>query len=91
VSRSNVVGLIVIVVASLAIGLVAGHGFYRLYVDSIPDALKASTSLAGTRVVFLWRGFLLGGVVAAFAIVAVLASRWFAPRSPARAGDTERR
>jgi len=88
VSTQRFVGLVLVLLVSLSIGLATGHWFYRLYVDSIPEALKATTSLAGTRVVFLWKGMMLGLGIALWTIVAVAAARFFRPRAPKETGAT---
>lgn len=81
-SRQRLIGLLLLVVGSLVIGFVTGNWFYALYVDSIPEALKASTSLAGTRFVFLFHGLGLGVAITVWSLVAVAAAHFFRPRPP---------
>jgi hypothetical protein len=69
-------------VGSAGIGLFAGNWFWTLYVDSIPEALQARSSLAGARLLFLLHGLGLGGVIGAWSILAVATARFFRPRSP---------
>jgi hypothetical protein len=70
-------GLVLAILGSLIIGAVAGNRFYDLYVSSIPEALKASTSMAGTRLVFLGNGIGLGLIVAVWTMLAVGLARFF--------------
>jgi len=67
---------------SLVLGAFAGQWFYGLYERSIPEALKATTSMQGTRIVFWLHGLGLGVVIAIVGLVGVALGRFIA-RTPA--------
>lgn len=71
------VGLGLLLVASLAMGTAAGHRFYTLYAGSIPEALKATTSMRGTYLVFLFNGLGLGVACFVGALIVVALSPFF--------------
>jgi uncharacterized membrane protein len=68
-------------VVSLVLGVIAGQWFYGLYERSIPEALKATTSMQGTRIVFWLHGLGLGVVLSILALVGVALGR-FLSRAP---------
>ena len=74
-----ILGLLVL---SLVVGVLAGNWFYGLYERSIPEALKATTSMQGTRIVFWMNGLGLGVVTFLVALVALLVGR-YAPKRDA--------
>lgn len=74
-SRTAIVTL-GLLVASLVLGLLAGNWFYGLYEGAIPDALKATVSLQGTRLVFWMNGLGLGIVMFALTAAALGLGRW---------------
>jgi len=61
---------------SLVLGVIAGQWFYGLYERSIPEALKATTSMQGTRIVFWLHGLGLGVVMAILALIGVALGRF---------------
>jgi hypothetical protein len=67
-----VVGALVL---SLAVGVLAGERFYRVYEDAIPVALKATTSMQGSRIMFWLNGLGLGVVTFGIAIAAMTLGR----------------
>ncbi len=64
-------GVLILLVASELLGLFAGHWFFGLYARSIPQALTASVSLQGTRLVFLLHGMALGFGIFVWTLIAI--------------------
>lgn len=65
------IGFLILLVVSEILGLFTGHWFFGLYARSIPQALTASVSMQGTRLVFLLHGAGLGLVIYLLVLAAV--------------------
>ena len=60
---------------SLVVGVIAGEWFYQTFEEAIPPALKATTSMQGSRIMFWLKGLGLGVVTFVVALVALALGR----------------
>ena len=74
-SRTAIV-ILGLLAASLVLGLLIGNWFYGLYERSIPEALKATVSMHGTRIVFWLHGLGAGVILFAVSGTALGLGRW---------------
>jgi hypothetical protein len=70
-------GLLLSLLGSLVIGLGAGHVYYGLYENSIPDALRAQTTLQATRAWFALWGVLFGVCIFVWSLIVVALAPYF--------------
>jgi hypothetical protein len=69
------VGLLVLLVASEALGLLLGQWFFKIYTDTVPPAVVTSFNVSVARGRFLFDGALVGLVFFIWGLLVM----WLAP------------
>jgi hypothetical protein len=75
--RSKLVGLLVLLLGSEALGVVFGNLFFRLFNHTVPPAVLTSFNKGTAHAAFLLYGLLVGFFIFVWGIVAVMGSRAF--------------
>ena len=71
------IGLILSLVVSVAIGLLAGQNFFRIFDQTVPAGSMTSLVRAGTHTAYLMSGAVLGVVIFGWTAAAVWLARFF--------------
>ena len=69
------IGLLLLLVASLAMGLLLGQWFFKIYTQTVPAAVVTSFNVATAHGWFLWNGVLAGLVLFIWGLLVM----WLAP------------
>lgn len=84
-SRTRV-GILLFLAASLALGLVAGEVFFRLFLRMVPPLVLSSFSSSAAHAAYLFYGGVFGVVLFGWGGLALLLARFFsASRAPSTA------
>jgi hypothetical protein len=83
----KVIGLILNLIGSVAIGLFAGQKFYSIFDKTVPAGSMTELVRAGTHSAYLLSGALFGVAIFAWTALAAWMSRFF-PAAPAPAPST---
>ena len=78
-------GLLLLLLASEALGIALGQWFYDLYIKTVPPMAISSFNLGASHAFFLMYGAASGLPIFALALLAVYASRYFTGPAPATA------
>ena len=78
----RMIGLLLLLVASILFGLVLSELFFRLFLRTVPPLAVSQFNQSAAHVAFMFYG--LGAGVAAFiwSVLVALVARVFAPRKP---------
>ena len=71
-------GLLLLLAAGEALGLILGQWFYGLFLKTVPPLALSSFNLGAAHVAFLLYGALAGIAIFAVSLAAVAAARFFA-------------
>jgi hypothetical protein len=82
-SRRNI-GLILLLVASVILGVVIGVVFFGLFQHTVPPAVLSSFNRASAQVAFVTYGIVAGVVIAFWSLGVIAVSRLFRGESPPR-------
>jgi hypothetical protein len=78
----KLLGAILLLVGSEAIGFLLGRSFYRLFLKTVPPLALSAFNEGAARVAFLLYGAIGGLAIFVFALAAALLSRWFLSPGP---------
>ncbi len=87
--RKRIYGLILLLVASLILGGIAGEAFFGLFMRAIPPAMLPALNKSTDHMVFLGTGLLAGLVLFAWTLLVLGIAPLFAGRK--KAARTESR
>ena len=79
------VGILLLLGASVVLGVISGEWFFRLFVHTVPPMAVSAFSQSAAHAGFLTYGIVLGVVMCAWSLLAVVLSRFFRnaePKSP---------
>ncbi len=76
----KLVGLLLLLGASLALGSLFGEAFFRLFLHWMPPMAVSSFTESAAHAMFVTYGVLLGVAMCGWSLVAVLLSRFFRDR-----------
>ena len=76
------VGILVLLGASVALGIAIGERFFRLFVHTVPPMAMSGFSQSAAHGAYLTYGLLLGVLMCAWSLLAVLLSRFFRNAEP---------
>jgi hypothetical protein len=74
---SKLVGVIILLVGSVAIGALWGNVFFRLFTDTVPPAVLTSFNKGTAHAAFITYGVGAGITMFVWALVAIFGSRFF--------------
>jgi hypothetical protein len=74
---NKLVGVIVLLVGSVAIGVVTGNIFFRLFTTTVPPAVLTSFNKGTAHAAFITYGLVFGLAIFVWALVVVFCSRFF--------------
>jgi hypothetical protein len=77
--RSRVIGLVLLLILSEAIGLGIGHLFFRLFNQTVPPAVLTSFNKGTAYAAFLTYGLGAGLVIFLWSLAAIALARSFGP------------
>jgi hypothetical protein len=75
--KNKLVGLLLLLVGSEALGVVFGNVFFRLFNHTVPPAVLTSFNKGTAHAAFLLYGVGVGFFIFAWGVVAILGSRVF--------------
>jgi hypothetical protein len=76
------VGIVLLLTGSLALGILSGQVFFRIYEETVPPALLTRFNVSSAHTYFLWRGAQIGFLYFGWALLAIGVARLFRRRSP---------
>ena len=79
----RVIGVILLLVGSVAIGALAGDRFFSLFVKTVPPAVLTSFNKGTAHGAFIVYGLVLGGGIFLWTLVGVLIAPFFSRRKVA--------
>lgn len=74
---SKLVGVIILLVGSVAIGALSGNIFFKLFTNTVPPAVLTSFNKGTAHAAFITYGLGLGLCIFAWGLIAVFGSRFF--------------
>ena len=75
------VGIVLLLTGSLALGILSGQFFFRIYEKTVPAALLTSFQSASAHTYFLWRGLQAGFFYFGWALLVLGLARLFRTRT----------
>lgn len=75
--RNKIVGLLLLLLGSEALGVLFGNLFFRLFNQTVPPAVLTSFNKGTAHAAFLLYGLLIGLFIFIWGVVAILGSRVF--------------
>jgi len=79
---SKLVGVIILLVGSMAIGVLSGNLFFRLCTNTVPPAVLTSFNKGTAHAAFITYGLGFGLCVFLWGLVAVICARFFQGKRP---------
>ena len=74
---SKLVGVIILLVGSVAIGALSGNIFFKLFTNTVPPAVLTSFNKGTAHAAFITYGLGLGLCIFAWGLIVVFGSRFF--------------
>lgn len=81
----RMIGLVLSLIVSVAIGVVAGQNFFRIFDKTVPAGSMTDLVRAGTHTAYLFSGIVLGLVIFVWTVIAAWMARFFPAASEAAA------
>jgi hypothetical protein len=78
----KMIGLVLSLVVSVAIGVLAGQKFYAIFDKTVPAGSMTELVRAGTHTAYLMSGALFGVVIFAWTTAAVWLAKFFPASAP---------
>ena len=79
---SKLVGVIILLAGSVAIGAIFGNVFFRLFTTTVPPAVLTSFNKGTAHAAFITYGLGLGLCVFLWGLVVVICARFFQGKRP---------
>jgi len=79
---NKLVGVVILLVGSVAIGAIFGNIFFRLFTTTVPPAVLTSFNKGTAHAAFITYGIGLGLCIFAWGLIAVFGSRFFQGKRP---------
>jgi hypothetical protein len=79
---NKLVGVIILLVGSVAIGAIFGNVFFKLFTTTVPPAVLTSFNKGTAHAAFITYGIGLGLCIFAWALIATFGARFFQGKRP---------
>jgi len=76
----KVLGVIILLIGSVALGAIAGDRFFSLFTKTVPPAVLTSFNKGTAHWAFIFYGLILGGAIFAWTIAGILIAPLFGRR-----------
>jgi hypothetical protein len=76
-AMSKLLGVIILLVGSVALGAICGNLFFRIFTETVPPAVLTTFNKGTAHAAFITYGLVMGLGIFAWAMLAIFGSRFF--------------